>query len=261
MVRELLQVLLEGRGNADDTSVPLPPAVQAAFDDLDPAIDYAFHGLRAFATVFSLWPAMAKAYEQIIAAVNTLPAAATPLTVALRESMAAVSELLPNTYLGDETWRASRQYVYADMYQQCGKGLTGTDMSPKLDILVAPVWTDAHRKTEARLQKILRSRLEPVDETLEAFVQDLSACLMDFLLREQSILRAATSVQDQINQLLGREQPVRTFNAVDINVYNLMQDITLKPMPYLIDEMERLFDCQIDIDMNQVAITARDVVT
>jgi hypothetical protein len=54
---------------------------------------------------------------------------------------------------------------------------------------------------------------------------------MDFLLREQAVLRAAVSVQDQINRLLGREQPSRAFNAADINVHNLMQAFNPDRLP------------------------------
>ncbi len=49
MVRELLEMLLEGRGNRDYASVVLEPAVQTAFDDLESAIDYGLLGLRAHA--------------------------------------------------------------------------------------------------------------------------------------------------------------------------------------------------------------------
>jgi hypothetical protein len=258
MVRELIEVLLHGHGNTDYASVPLEPAVKAAFDDLDAAIDYGLHGLRAYAAVFSLWPVMTRAYEQIAQTVEASPSINTPPGVALRESMLAHGGTsLKRTYLAHESWRASREDVYADMYQQCGFGVTGFAGAPGLDVLLAPAWTDAHRQTEAVLQDILRSRFELEDETNEAFVLDLSACVMDFLLREQAVLRTAATVQYDINRLLGREQPKRAINAADINVHNLMQGFDPHRLPYLIDELERLLDIHIDLDMEHLAIARR----
>lgn len=259
MVRELIQVLLDGRGNTDYASVPLKPAVQAALDDLDAAMDYGLHGLRAYAAVFSLWPVMTRAYEQLAETVEAWPTTSIPWVTALRESMEAHGRtLLKRTYLAHEGWRASREDVYADMYQQCGYGLTGLDGAPGLDTLLAPVWTDAHRQTEAELQRILRSRFERVDDTSETSVRDFSASVMDFLLQEQAVLRTAAAVQNDINRLLGREQPTRALSAADLNVHNLMQGFDPDRLPYLIDELERLLGIHIALDMDHLAITRRD---
>jgi hypothetical protein len=166
--------------------------------------------------------------------------------------------LLKRTYLAHEGWRASREDVYADMYQQCGYGLTGLDGAPGLDTLLAPVWADAHRQTEAELQRILRSRFERMDDTSETSVRDFSASVMDFLLREQAVLRTAAAVQNDINRLLGREQPTRALSATDLNVHNLMQGFDPDRLPYLIDELERLLGIHIALDMDHLTITRRD---
>ncbi|HJS85227.1 MAG TPA: hypothetical protein VJ779_07180 [Acetobacteraceae bacterium] len=258
MVRELIQILLEGRGSADYAHVAFEPAVQAAFDDLDAAIDYGFHGLRAYAAVFSLWPMMARAYEQIAATVEAWPSADAPVVAALREGMRAHCEALLRTNLAHERWRADRGGAYADMYCQCGRGLAGLADAPGLDALLTPVWTSAHRQTEAELQDILRSRFDGASETSEAFVQNLSARVMDFLLREQAVLRTGAAVQSDINRLLGREQPKRAIRAADIKVYNVMLGPDLDHLPHLIDELERLLGLRIELDRNSLTIAGRD---
>ncbi len=259
MVRELIQILLEGGGSADYASLALEPPVQAAFDNLDAAIDYGLHGLRAYAAVFSLWPVMTRAYEQIAETVEAYSLLDTPPLAALRESMRAHgSALLKRTYLAHERWRLIREDVYADMYEQCGRGVTSFNGAPGLDVLLVPVWTDVHRRTEAKLQDILRSRVDITNETSEAFVRDLSDCIMDFLLREQAVLRAAAAAQGDINRLLGREQPNRAISAADINVHNLMQGFDPDRLPYLIDELERRLGIHIDLDMNSLTITSLD---
>jgi hypothetical protein len=146
------------------------------------------------------------------------------------------------------------------MYRQCGRGVTNLANGPGLDVLLTPAWTDEHRQTEARLRDILRRHLGLVDETSQRFVRDVSAHVMDFLLRVQAVLRTGTAIQTDINRLLGREQPKRAINAADINVYNLMQDFNLKRLPYLIDEMERLLGVQIELDRDRLTITRRDAV-
>jgi hypothetical protein len=258
MVRELIQILLEGRGNADYRSVPLDVAVQAALDDVQDAVDYGLLGLRAFATVFVLWTFMGRSYEEIGKIIESEPLINTPVMMSLRAFMEAQREPLMATYLAHETWRASRERVYADMYQQCGRGLPNFGDAPGLDVVLSPVWTDAHRRTEAALQVILRQRLETPNETHAAFIRTLSAGLMNFLLREQAVLRTATAVQSAINRLLGRDEPRRAFGAAEIHVYNQMQGPDLKPLPYLIHEMERLLGIQIDLDGNSLTISSRD---
>lgn len=258
MVRELIEVLLEGCGNTDYAAVPLEPAVQFAFDNLDAAIEYGLHGLRAHAALFSLWPVMARAHEQIAETVEAWPLIDTPMVAALREGMRTNRRLLKGTFLVHEKWRAGRENVYADMYQQCGRGVTGLGGAPGLDVLLAPAWTGVHRQTEAQLQDILRSRFELVDGTAEALVLDLSGCVMDFLLREQAVLRTAVAVQNDINRLLGREQPKRALSAADIDVYNLMQGFDPNRLPYLIDELERLLGIHIEIDTDSLTITRRN---
>jgi hypothetical protein len=257
MVRDMIEVLLEGHGNADYASMALEPAVQAAIDDLDAAIDYGFHGLRAHAAVFALWPVMARAYEQIAATLEAWPRIDTPVVASLRESVRTQCELLPAMYLAPERWRASRDDGYADMYQQCGRGLKSLGNPPGLDVLLAPAWTSVHRRTEAEFQDILRNCCGQAGQAPEQFVLDLSAGVMDFLLRIQAVLRTAVAAQSHINRLLGREQPRRAITAADINAYNIMQGPNLRRLAYLIDELERLFGIRIDLDPDRLAITRR----
>lgn len=259
MVRELIQVLLEGSGSADYASVTLEPAVQAACDDLDAAMDYGLHGLRAHAAVFSLWPAMTRAYERMAEMAEAWPATDAPAAAAFRDSMRAHGKTqLKRTYLAHEEWRRSREDAYADMYRQCGRGVTGMADAPSLDTLLAPAWTGAHRRAEAELQEIIRDRFGCTSGTSDAFVLSLSGLIMEFLLREQAILRVAVAVQNEINLLLGRERPKRAISAADINAYHLMLGPDPGRLPYLNDELERLLGIRIGLDADSLTIARRD---
>jgi hypothetical protein len=259
MVRELIQVLLEGSGSADYASVILEPAVQAACDDLDAAMDYGLHGLRAHAAVFSLWPAMTRAYERMAELAEAWPSTDAPAAAAFRDSMRAHGRtLLKRTYLAHEEWRRSREDAYADMYRQCGCGVTGTAGAPGLDTLLTPAWTGVHRRTEAELQEIIRDRFGCTTGTSDALVPGLSGLIMEFLLRGQAILRVAVAVQNEINLLLGRERPKRAISAVDINAYHLMLGAEPGRLPYLNDELERLLGIRIELDADSLTIARRD---
>jgi hypothetical protein len=257
MVREFMQVLLEGRGSKDYVSVALEPAVQAAFDDLDAAIDSGLLGFRASAAVFSLWPAMVRAYERVAEIVEVWPSINAASFAALREGMQAHMALLKSTEFAHETWRASHDNACAYTYQQCGRGITRLADAPGLDILLAPGCTSADRQVEAELQDILRSRFELTGDTAYALVLDLSGCIMDFLLRGQQVLRTAVTVQNDINRLLGREQPKRAMSAADMDVHFLIQGEPNR-LPYLIDELERLLAVDIDFNVDLLTIARQD---
>jgi hypothetical protein len=256
MVRELIQVLLEGSGSADYAAVALEPAVRSACDDLDAAMDYGLHGLRAHAAVFSLWPAMARAYERIAAMAEAWPSTGAPAATAFRGSMLAHGKtLLKRTYLAREEWRRSREYAYTDMHRQCGRGLMRPVGAPGLDALLAPVWTDAHRRTAAEFREIIRDRLGCTGDGSAAGLADL---IMEFLLRGQAILREAAAVQREINALLGREPPKRAIGAADIDAYHLLLGGAPDRLPFLNDELERLLGIRIALDSESLTVARRD---
>jgi hypothetical protein len=255
MVRELVQVLLEGHGNGDYTSVVPEPALQVAMNDLDAAIDYGFLGLRVYAAAFSTWPVMTRAYERIAATLDAWPSIDSPAVAALRQSMRENGgPILSRTYLAQEDWRVSREEVYSDMYRQCGRALNPTFDEPALGVLLAPVWTDGHRATEAGLQDLLRRRFDLAGGVADGLVEDISGQIMEFLARIQAILRTGVAVQDEINRLLGRKQPMRALTAADINVYNLLQGDDPGRLPYLVDELERLLGIRIDVCKDRITV-------
>jgi hypothetical protein len=65
MIEEFLSVLVDGKLPRGGLPAELDPQVRAALCDLDPVIDYALLGLQAYAAVFSVWPAMARAYQTL----------------------------------------------------------------------------------------------------------------------------------------------------------------------------------------------------
>jgi len=251
MVREFLQVLIEGRARAGPSSVALEPSVRAALDNLEPALDYALYGLRAYAAVFSLWPAMTRAYERIAAIAKNAPESGDQFIAILRERMQAhLESVRQRTLLGSEEWRVDRERVYADMYDQCGRALPGERGAPglteRLSALSEPAQED--------LVVVLTRHFQAAHAS---FVRELSDAIMDFLVRTRAVLRVANDAQDAINRVLKRDRPARLFTAADIDIHNLLLGVESRRLPYLIDELQALFEIAIAVDPNTISISGR----
>lgn len=255
MVRELLQVLMEGRAKTDYAAVVPEAPVRAALDGLDAALDYGLYGLQAYAAVFSLWPVMTRAYENLAAVAETWPGEAPPLVETLRTRMRRhLDHVRRNTLLGSEEWRIDREAVYADMYRQCGLGLPAGARTPDLEALLSPVPLPGHAAVEERLLAILRRRLGRTGPDAESFARALTTAILDFLAREQAVLRAANAVQARINALLGRAPPARPFGAAEIDVHNLLLGTESRRLPYLIDELEQVLGIVLRLGPDSVSI-------
>jgi hypothetical protein len=169
--------------------------------------------------------------------------------------MKAQCDLLPAMYLAPEEWRTSREDVYADMFKQCGRGIQGLANAPCLTALLTPVWTTAHYRVQAEFQDILLSSFRPANGASEELAATLSRLIMEFLLREQAVLRTALTEQNHINLVVGRGPPRRTIRGAELNVYNLMHGPGLRRLPYLTDELERLLGVGIAVDAESLAIS------
>ena len=124
MVEEFLRVLIDGEAPAHADDEPLDAALARELGCIDEAIDYGLRGLQAHSAVFSIWPAMGRAYEQLGVIAEGWQGARTPEVTSWIERMSGHLTVLRNsTYLASEAWRADREQVYADMYASCSEGL------------------------------------------------------------------------------------------------------------------------------------------
>ena len=150
------------------------------------------------------------------------------------------------TYIGTEEWRLNREAVYADMYAQCVRGLSGAPPERALPERLAPVRSarklQAYGDLRAALQGLSGSPRDAAP--LDALADEI----FDFLLREQAVLRLASEVQREINDHLGRRQPRRPFDGRDIDLHNILQGLQPRRLPYLLDELEAAFGLSIHID-------------
>jgi hypothetical protein len=257
MVQEFLNVLVDGQHSEKYGAVALDPGVTAALDDMETAFDYGLLGLQAYATVFSLWPVMSRVYEQLAeigeAAVADGVQALTPFRDRFRTHAERVRT---DTFLATEAWRVDREGVYADMYEQCGRGLRqdGARLSELIEIVAVP----QHKQAERELRQILQARFGFAPATA-GHVEKLTACLMDFVVRQQAILRGASLVQRRINRLLGRAEPRRLFGSADVDVHNLLAGAEVRRLPYLLDQIADVLGVSLSVDPYRLKIAERAI--
>jgi hypothetical protein len=233
MIEQFLATLVDG---AAPGPAPLAPELEAALAALPQALDYGLLALQVHAAAFSVWPAMARAYERM-AAICEHEAAGEPGVLALRDRLRArIASLNASTYLATEEWRAGRDRVYADMFAQCAAG-HGAVPREHLPASLAANRQPHDGALALRLRQSLAAALGIAD-TGSRQVQALASCLMDYAETEQAIVRTAMGVQERVNRLLGRAAPARVFTASQLNIHNLLQPRDPKRLPYLWDELE-----------------------
>jgi hypothetical protein len=253
MVEEFLTVLVDGRLPRDWQSVTLDDAVRDALDDLDATTHYALHALRAHAVVFTLWPIMARTYESMATIADDWAAIGSPSVIALRDRLQSrLTSVRTATYLATEQWRADREAVYADMFEQSGAGLRPQpSTAPLAPQLVPP----AHAPREAligELDALLAGRLGAPGHEHAAARSRMAGCIAEFLLREQAVIRVACEMQQAVNAVLERPAPTRPFSSVEINLHNRLQEADPRRLPYLIDELDDLLGVRIVVTRDRI---------
>jgi hypothetical protein len=254
MIEQFLATLVDGDAPAPASHAP---ELNEALGALEQAVDYGLLALQAHAAAFSVWPAMARAYEQIAAIVETWARDGEPGVAALRDRLRArIASLNSSTYLASEEWRASRDRVYADMFAQCAAG----QRQPRAESL--PAQLAAHREPcdsafVRRLQQALAAALGIADAgSLHA--QQLASCLMRYAETEQAIVRTACAVQQRINRMLGRPAPRQPFAASQLNIHNLLQAKDPARLPYLWDELEAAIGIRMNAAEDKIEMVETD---
>jgi hypothetical protein len=257
MIEEFLAVLVDGVPPKGGLPAEFDPQVSDALADLDAVLDYAMLGLQAYASVFSIWPVMSRTYEKLGSIAGAWAGSGNAAVTALRDRMQqGILHIAKTGFLATEERRANRESVYADMYAQCEFGLTGGAPAHLLPEQIAPQST-VHDETAGLLLRAALVRKFGAAVESATGIDDLHACLMDFLRRTQAILRVAGDVQRRINVLLDRTPPRRAFSAADINIHIRLRGDIGASTPYLLDDLEDVLGIDITLDHHQMVITDR----
>jgi hypothetical protein len=254
MIEQFLAILVDG---GEPEPAALATEVEDALGVLGQAIDYGLLALQAHAAAFSVWPAMARAYEQMAAISEKWAESGEPGVLALRDRLRGrIASLNASTYLASEEWRSSRDRVYADMFEQCAAGQS----QPRGESLPAQLALNRQHCDSGftrRVRQSLGAALGNADaESLHA--AQLASCLMQYAETEQAIVRTACAVQQRINRLLGRPAPLRPFAASQLNIHNLLQPADSRRLPYLWDELEAALGIRLDAGEDGIELIETD---
>ena len=133
------------------------------------------------------------------------------------------------------------------MYAQCGLGLRRLQRAASLSDQLAPRRGAGFAETERQLRNALTRFFEQAAVPGDAHFESFVACLLDYMAREQAILRVACAVQKNINTLLGRVAPQRPFSAADIDIHVQLQGREARPVPNLGDVLQQLLGVRMRI--------------
>lgn len=259
MIEEFLQVLVDGKPIKDAASVTLDPSVQAALDELTPALDYGLLGLQSYAVVLSRWPVMARTYERLLTLMEPWAPGALP---AWRERLRRnVVFLRTATRQHNEERRAIHERMHADLYAHCTRALNEVTAPATLADCIAPAREVQHGAARQAVRAVLQRRCQvDVDAMAQAQVAEE---LIDYLRTEQAIVRAASGIQTRINDLLERGQPKRALSAADVALHHVLIGLNNRTqslaqiggrLPNLIDELEADLGLRITVDAAAISI-------
>lgn len=243
MVEEFLGVLIDGREPAGGFPSDLSPQIVEALNSVDHALDYALLGLQGHAAIFSLWPAMAGAYDAMADAAARLPDGS-PVRQALADIQ---TRLKRSTYLGQAEHRAHRDVVYADMFATSARGLDGRWPTP------SRLPHDAARLGPAErdvLDHAVRSAVGDDAVTGAA----ISSAIEAFIGRGRRLLAVAEEAQAVLSSMLGRPPAARAFTSQDADLHNRLQGEAERRVPFLPDAMDVLFNIRIEFDAHGARI-------
>jgi hypothetical protein len=257
MIEEFLSVLVDGNAPRDGLPQALDAELQDALADIEPALDYAMLGLKAYAAVFSLWPMTMRAYEQLHAIAQAWARAEpSPAVLAVQRWLEPIIvRLRGSTHLATEAWRADREFVYGDMYAQCERALSGTLPRHSLAELLAPRALAPREAPARQLHSAMLRHFGPgADGAQQQHRAEWLACLLQYFVQAQAVVRAACAVQRRTNRLLGRDAPTQRFRVADIDSYVQLVGMTEGRVPFLLGELADVFGLRVDIDADAVDI-------
>ena len=254
MIDEFLGVLVNGQPVEGAESMVLDPVIEDVLGNLDAAFDYGFYGLQLHAVVSALWTITPRTYERMWDILEAWPGKPSEAFITFRERLRSKVEFIrTKTFVQTEAWRAARDRAYADMYEQSARALNSNNPGRSLFEALNPAWEAQHHDALQHLLVFLRHRLCPTASATHQGLEQMAACLLDYLRHEQAVVRLVCEIQARVNVLLGRIAPVRLLTASDLHVYYLLQEVERRP-PYLVYELEEGLDLRIVVTSQAIEI-------
>jgi len=258
MIEEFLAVLVDGKPSEEITTAEFDAQVQDALDAIESALDYGLYGLQVYVIGLSFWTLMYGTYEQLWTMFETWPESdSTRLNEFKRIVQTDVKTMQSETLLATRELRSNRDRVQGYMFEKTTRGLKQPFAEKNLSEHLTPL-TEAHQTTaEIALRAALKQRVGEKITNDAATFDSLIDCLMNYLSREQAIVKAACESQRCINRLLGRPAPKREFTAADINLYSLLIG-DVRKLPLISELFDQVFNLNLIVTQNTIEISERN---
>jgi hypothetical protein len=251
LIDEFLRTAVDGAPPDGIADLALPAEVDALLAELPAAIDYGLRGFQVWAVTFSLWLAMSRAHQALLAIAEAAAGddRAARLAARLRAGLPAMQRL----QIALDHDRSVHFDTFADAYAQARRAARDRIGPPTLAEAIAPVLEGpAHRAAAAELRRLLRERWPGERDAPGApDIERIAGEVLGYLREEQAVLALTGELQAAINRDFGRPQPTRALTGRDLLVFHILHDGP-GSFPYLLDALEDELGVAI-------ACTARDL--
>ncbi|HEX7843446.1 MAG TPA: hypothetical protein VF469_38500 [Kofleriaceae bacterium] len=239
LIEEFLATIVDGVPPEGVTVRDLPAEVAALFARLPEAIDYGLHGVQVWAVSASVWIAMSRAYEALLAVLEiAVPAAAGDDWARLRARLRADWRGLERMQITIDHERYVHVKGYVDHYTR-SRGASRSPVGP-------PTYAQAiapgpagpmHAAVADQLRTMFCARsLHGELADPEATIEQIVGVLVRYLREEQAILTSALEILGPINALLDRPRPQRALGVRDLHV-NYAMGPNGHAFPYLFESL------------------------
>lgn len=257
MIEEFLRCAVDGVRPDGIAGVELPGELAPLFGELPAAIDYALYSMQTWGVSLSVWLAMSRAYEALIAiAATSAPdaGAAQSLRARLRSDWGMLEHLqIASDHDRDVHWRA-----YVDAYEVAHRALRQPVGPATLAgaIAIGPL-TAVQRAAADELHDLLVARVARGELAGGApAAAQIAGGVIGYLREEQAILAQTTRIQDAINAVLDRPRPTRPLETRDFRVHFVLGHGNQR-FPHLFDALGA--ELGIAITCTASAITISDL--
>jgi hypothetical protein len=249
LIEEFLAAVVDGVPAVGLDGLELPAEVQRLLAELPAVVDYGLLAAQSWGVALSIFPAMSRCYQAVLAILEGRLAAGHRLIERLRADW----RVLTHMQLTQERDRGVHLNAYRDAYERSWPLCRTRVGQAKIAKEIAPVAETAmHAVATDRLTAILATR---EDLAADGVVDGVVAALMHYLREEQAVVAAATRIQEAINQLLDRPRPTRPLSVRDIHANYVMGDAA--SYPFLFDSLEAELGLRVECTAHAIDVTDR----
>jgi len=231
----------------------VPDELGAALSELPAAIDYGLYALQSWGVSLSVWLAMSRAYEAILALLDAPPLAGEPAVLRLAARLRADWTILEQMQITRPYDRDVHLAAYRDAYERSWCAARVPVGAPALaSEIAARAAGPEHAMVAVQLRTRLGARW-PLGAPAAAALDLLVDVVLHYLREEQAILASTTAIQHAINALVERPRPHRPLTVRDLGA---TYSIGAAPgaFPYLFDALEAELGVRVEATATAIQI-------